>query len=193
MHLGARFYSEEELMSAGFRHLGENVQIKRNAGIFFTENVSIADNVRIDDFSIIVASNPDKPVVIGSYVYVGARGYLHGREGLVMEDFSTVAPGVQIWSETDDYSGGKLTNPTVPREYRGGKSGRVTLEKHVIIGAGSIILPDVTVGIGSSVGAQSLVTRSLDPWGMYAGIPVRRLRDRSKDLLELEVQLLRSE
>ena len=56
----------------------------------------------------------------------------------------------------------------------------------MIIGTQSVILPDVTIGEGSSVGAMSLVNRSLEPWGVYFGVPARRLKERSKDLLELE-------
>ena len=66
----------------------------------------------------------------------------------------------------------------------------VTLKRHVIIGANSVILPNLTIGEGTSVGALSLVTKDLDPWGIYAGIPVRRLKDRKRDLLEIENRLL---
>jgi galactoside O-acetyltransferase len=51
-----------------------------------------------------------------------------------------------------------------------------------------VILPGVTIGEGASVGALTLVNRSLDPFTIYAGIPARRLRDRSKAFLELETQ-----
>ncbi len=66
----------------------------------------------------------------------------------------------------------------------------VTLKRHVIIGANSVILPNLTIGEGTSVGALSLVTKDLDPWGIYAGIPVRRLKDRKRDLLEIVKRLL---
>ena len=40
----------------GFKYLEKNVNIKRNVGIFFCENISIDDNSRIDDFTVIVGS-----------------------------------------------------------------------------------------------------------------------------------------
>lgn len=190
MNLGETFYSEEELRQAGFKYLGKNVKIKKNAGIFFTENVSIGDNVRVDDFTILVASGPE--FQIGSYVHIASHCYVAGSGGFVMEDFSGLSPGVLVFSGSDDYSGRKLTNPTVPRKYIGGKKGKVVLKRHVIIGAGTVILPDLTIGMGSSVGAQSLVTSNLDPWGVYVGIPVRRLSERKKDLLSLEKELLQA-
>ncbi len=107
-----------------------------------------------------------------------------------MEDFSTLSPGIRLFTLNDDYSGQKLTNPLLPSEYVGGACGMVTLKKHVIVGANAVILPNLTIGEGTSVGALSLVTKDLDPWGTYTGIPVRRLKDRKKDLLEIEKRLL---
>jgi galactoside O-acetyltransferase len=111
-------------------------------------------------------------------------------------DFCGLAPGVLIFSGSDDYSGKKLTNPTVlaqkylkktiKRSDIGGTFGKVILCKHVIIGANSVILPNLTIKEGSCVGALSLVTRRLASWGVYFGIPVKRLKDRSKNLLKLE-------
>lgn len=190
MHLGETFYSDEDLKKAGFKKLGKNVKIKKNVGIFFTENIEIGDNVRIDDFTIIVASGPI--CRIGSYVHIASLCYIAGSAGFEMEDFSGLSPNVLMFTGSDDYAGNRLTNPTVAREYIGGKQGFIRLERHVIIGAGSVILPNVTIGIGSSIGSLSLVTKSLDPWGMYAGIPVRRLRDRSKKILEVEEVFLKS-
>jgi galactoside O-acetyltransferase len=64
------------------------------------------------------------------------------------------------------------------------------LKRHVIIGAGTTILPGCVLGEGASVGAMSMVTKSLDPWGVYFGIPVRRLKARKKKLLDLEREFL---
>jgi acetyltransferase-like isoleucine patch superfamily enzyme len=40
---------------------------------------------------------------------------------------------------------------------------------------------------------MSLVLKSTEPWGIYIGNPAKRLRDRKKDLLELEKEYLKSE
>jgi galactoside O-acetyltransferase len=184
MHIGSNFYTDDELQSFGFKKIGKNVRIKKNVGIYFTENISIGDNVRIDDYVIIVASG--HPVEIGSYIHIAANCYLAASAGLVMQDFSSLAPGVKIFTGSDDYSGNKLTNPTVDRKYIGGDSGTVIIGRHVIIGAGSVILPKVRIDEGASVGAMSLVVRNLSPWVVYFGIPAKRLKSRSKNLLELE-------
>ena len=78
----------------------------------------------------------------------------------------------------------------MPEQYTGVTQGKVEIRKHVIIGSGSIILPRITIGEGSSVGALSLVTKSIDEWGVYFGIPVKKLKNRLKDVLKLESELI---
>jgi acetyltransferase-like isoleucine patch superfamily enzyme len=190
MHLGERFYTDAELSVAGFRCLGRNVKIKRSAGLFFTENISVGDNSRIDDFTIIVACR--EPVTIGMHVHIASHCYVAGSDGFAMEDFSGLAPGVLVFTSSDDYTGKKLTNPTLPRHLIGGPAGPIRLGRHVIVGAGTVILPGVTIGQGASVGAQSLVTRSLEEWGIYAGAPAQYMRQRKKELLLLEQEYLSS-
>jgi acetyltransferase-like isoleucine patch superfamily enzyme len=182
----SRFHGDDDLRYAGFQSLGTNVSIHEIVNIHGVENIRIGSNVRIDAYVTIIATGP---VEIGSYVHIGSYSHLSGGEGITMGDFSAVSQGVKIYSRNDDFSGKSLTNPTVPPEFTGVTGGKVTIEKHVIIGAGSVILPGVTIGEGSSVGALSLVGGSLPSWGVYFGSPARKVGDRSRDLLELEQRL----
>lgn len=191
MHIGTPYYSERELKKFKFFSLGKNVLIKKNVGLYFTENIFIGNNVRIDDNVIIVASNKKIPVTIGNYVHIASNCYLAGSDGLEMMDFTTLAPGVLMFSGSDDYSGNKLTNPIIEKKYTGGPRGKVTLCKHVIVGANSVVLPKVTINEGSSVGALSLVNKNCDSWGVYAGTPAKKIKNRSKNILTLEKKFLK--
>lgn len=51
------------------------------------------------------------------------------------------------------------------------------------IGCNSVIFPNVTIGEGSVIGAMSLVKKSIEPWTINAGVPAKRIKDRSKGLL----------
>lgn len=62
----------------------------------------------------------------------------------------------------------------------------------MIIGANSIIFPNVIVGEGTAVGAMSMVKESLDDWYIYAGVPVRKVKPRQKKMLELEIDFLKA-
>jgi galactoside O-acetyltransferase len=192
MHIGTSYYSENELKQFKFKSIGKNVFIKKNVGFYFIENISIGNNVRIDDNVIIVASNKKTPVSIGSYIHIASNCYLAGSDGIEMMDFVTLAPGVMMFSGSDDYSGKKLSNPMVGKPYIGGKSGKITLCKHVIIGAGSVVLPDVIIKQGSSVGALSLVNKNLNAWSVYSGVPAKKIKKRHKDILKLEKKFLKN-
>ncbi|HUN68836.1 MAG TPA: acyltransferase, partial [Burkholderiales bacterium] len=154
-------------------------------------NIELGDNVRIDSYASLIAAGGGY-ARIGSYVHIGAYCLLAAGDGIVMEDFCGLSPGVRLFSRTDDYSGKFLTNPTVPAEFTGITRGEIVLRRHVIVGSGSVVLPRVTIGEGSAVGALSLVKKSLAEWGVYFGSPVRRLKERSRDLLGLEERLARS-
>ena len=63
----------------------------------------------------------------------------------------------------------------------------VIIGRHSIIGSGSVILPNIIVNDGASVGALSLVNKNLEEWCLYAGIPAKKIKNRSKDkILQLE-------
>lgn len=183
------YYNEEELADFGFKSIGTNVQIAKNCTIIGLSNISLGSNVRIDGYCTIIAAG-EGWLNIGSFIHIGGWCYLSAGDGISMEDFSGLSQGVRIYSRTDDYSGKYLTNPTVPERFTGITHGAVSLKRHVIIGSGTVILPKVTIGEGSSVGALSLVTKSLDPWGVFFGCPAKRLKDRSRRLLELESELM---
>lgn len=180
------FYSEEELQELGFKKVGKNVLISKKASIYGAENISIGSNVRIDDYCILSGC-----IVLENYIHVAAYSALFGGEaGIVMKDFSGLSSRCVIYAESDDYSGNYLTNPTVDEEYLKRIMGKVILNKHVIIGTGTSIMPAVEIGEGSAVGSMSLVSKSLKPWGIYVGIPCERIKDRSKRLLSLEQEFI---
>ena len=81
-----------------------------------------------------------------------------------------------------------MTNPTIPSEFTNVTISPIVLEKHVIVGSGSVVLPGAHLGEGVAVGALSMVNRPLEPWGIYGGVPVRKLKDRCDALLGLEEQ-----
>lgn len=189
--LNSGFYDEHELRSCGFRSIGNNVRIARNCTVVGAENIEIGDNVRIDGYCSVFAAAPGM-LRIGSHVHIGSYCLLSAGNGIVLEDFSGLSGGVRIYSRTDDYSGNSLTNPTVPEKYTAGVGGPVTLSRHVIIGSGSVVLPNLTIGEGSAVGAMSLVTKSLEPWGIFFGCPVKRVKSRSAQLLTREREFIAS-
>jgi len=176
------FYSREQLERLGFKSLGKNVLISDRASIYNYGDIEIGDNSRIDDFCVISGR-----VTLGRNVHIAVFCNVAGGEkGVVMEDFSGLSYGCQVFSQSDDYSGKSLTNPTVPSRYKKETKLPVHIKRHCIVGASSIILPGITLGEGTSVGAMTMVTKDTMPWSIYFGIPAKRLKSRSRDLLQAE-------
>jgi acetyltransferase-like isoleucine patch superfamily enzyme len=55
---------------------------------------------------------------------------------------------------------------------------RIVIEDGAWLGAGTIVLPGVRIGLGAVVGAGSVVTRSVPAFEIWAGNPARKINDR---------------
>lgn len=172
------FYSEVELQGIGFKSIGKCCKISRFARFYGVHDISIGDNVRIDDFCILSGR-----ITIGSHIHISAYVALYGTKGIVLDDYSGVSPKSAIYSAMDDFSGDFLIGPIHSKSATNVLGGTVHICKYVQIGANTVIFPNLTIGEGSVVGASSLVIKSLEAWGVYAGIPVYRRKERSKKLL----------
>lgn len=183
------YADREELSRIGFASVGANVRIARNCTIIGFERIRIGDNVRIDGPTTIVVAEGSH-LEIGSFVHVSGGCHLCASAPLKLGDFSGLSQGVRIFTATDDYSGQSLTNPMVPAHFKKVLTDGVTVGRHVIVGAGTVILPGASIGEGSSIGALSLVKGPMPNWSVCAGTPCVAIRGRKTDLLELERQLL---
>lgn len=173
------FLNPNELKSLGLKSYGTNVLISRKASFYSPECISLGNNVRIDDFCILSGN-----ITIGSFVHVSAYCALYGRHGIIMENYSGISPRCTIFSATDDFSGNYLVGPMVDESKTNVSGGRVTIKKYAQVGAGCIIMPELTINEGVAVGAMSLVNKNLEAWNIYAGIPARIIRKREKKLLD---------
>ena len=183
------YLTQEQLEAMGFKHLGKHVKISDKASIYNADEMSIGDYVRIDDFSVISGK-----VSLGRNVYVAIFCNVAGGEkGITLSDFVTLAYGCQIFSQSDDYSGSTLTNPTVPDAFKTEIKKEVFIGRHVIIGTSATVFPGVRVAEGTSVGAHSLVLKDTQGWSVYFGVPAKRMKERKKDLLALEKKYVLSE
>jgi len=185
--LGGIYLTERELGGYGIKKLGSNVRVHETAILVDLEQIEIGSNVRIDPYCVLSAAGGY--LKIRSNIHIGSHNVTVGAGGVELADFVNLSQGVRIYSVSDDYTGESLTSPMIPRHLSRTVSGPVRLGRHVIVGSGSVILPNLTIGDGCAVGALSMVNESLPDWGIYAGIPVQRLRDRSQALLSDEMAL----
>ena len=138
------YKTDEETHDMGFKSLGRNVKISTKASIYNCDQIEIGDNSRIDDFCVISGS-----INIGCHVHLTPMCLIAGGDkGIFIGDYVTMAYGVKVFSQSDDYSGQTMANSTVPAKYKNEYKDRVVIKKHSIIGAGSIVMPGIIVEEG---------------------------------------------
>jgi acetyltransferase-like isoleucine patch superfamily enzyme len=180
------YFSDKDLDEIGFAALGRNVKISDKASIYNADQIEIGDNSRIDDFCVISGR-----VAIGAYSHITPMCLVAGGEpGIFLSDFCTLAYGVMIFAQSDDYTGATLVNSMIPKKYKNETMQSVSVGRQSVFGARSIVMPGVQVAEGCAFGAMSLVNKSTDPWGIYFGQPARRRSDRKRDLQRLEREFL---
>jgi len=110
-----------------------------------------------------VVQNKDN-LDLGFKTDIGAFTYINARAGVIIEDL------VQIGSHCSIYSESTIDD----------KEGTVTLKKNCRIGSHSIIMPGLTVGENSIVGAFSFVNKDIPDNVVAFGVPVKVIRKLEK-------------
>jgi len=174
------FYTKAELAELGLKSIGSNVLISKKCSLYSPQNITLGDNVRIDDFCILSGN-----ITIGSHVHIAAYCVLYGAYGIEIQDNCGLSARCTLYSQTDDFSGEFLVGVQFKEQQRNVLGGKITIEQFCQIGANCVILPDITIHEGVAVGALSLVRTSLDSWTIYAGVPVKKINWRSKNMLQL--------
>lgn len=182
--------SQSELEELPFARIGENVKIDRSCRFYGVPRISIGDNVRIDAFSVLSAGAGG--IHLGSFIHLSAFVCIVGAGRVELGDFVALSVRVTVFSSNDDYSGEFMANPTIGSEFTNVESGPVTIGRHAVIGAGSVILPNVQIGEGGAVGALSFVNKDIEPFTIAGGIPAVLIKKRSRKLLQVEMEFQQS-
>ena len=184
--MATSFYNTHELVKMGFMSIGENVLISRKCSIYFPEKIIIGNNVRIDDFALLSGK-----VTMDDYIHIAAFTSMYGgNEGIDIHSYSTLSSRCAVYAVSDDYSGEAMTNPMIPDEYRNIVEKKVTIGRHVIVGTGTTVLPGTIISEGVAFGCMSMAKGIYDEWNIYAGVPARKIKERSRRALYLEGKML---
>jgi len=169
--------------------VGEDTFVSANVEIRRPHLVRVGSHTAIDSgFYCTVQAHVGDYCHIAPYVTV-----IGGAEGLfTMGDFCTVAAGSRIVCVGDEHLGEGLVGPTIPEPYKDRLiAAPVTMEDFSSIGTNVVVLPGVTLGEGSVVGACSLVTRDTEPWTVYYGTPAKAVKMRPRDKMIAYAEALR--
>ena len=111
--------------------------------------------------------NP-RNITIGQDTIVGERTVLDGRDKLIIGDHVDIASEVMIYNAEHDVNSEDFHAITAP----------TIIEDYVFIGPRAIILPGVTLGKGSVVGAGAVVTKNVEPFTIVGGVPAKVIGER---------------
>lgn len=132
-----------------------------------------------------------KNIYLGSNISIGAdANFICGIAKIIVRDNVMMGPHVFIitGSHRIDVVGEYMINvkDKLPENDRD-----VLIEEDVWIGANVIILKGVTIGKGSVVAAGSVVTKSIEPYSVYGGVPAKKIKDRfpTNQIIEHEKKL----
>lgn len=161
-----------------FKKIGENVKIGKNVYFRYPELIEIGNNVIIDEFCYFTTS-----LLIEDYVHISTScSVIGGKDSLfIMREFSAMGAGSRIICKSDDFMEPCLTHAHIPMKYRKvSGNGIVELQQYAILGTSCVCHPGVVIKEGATVGSLSLVTKDLDSWWVYYGIPAKRYKRRNK-------------
>lgn len=179
-----RYLTTTQLSRLNFKKLGSNVLIDKNVIIPFPHNIEIGDNVRIDTMCILSSGKSGK-VIIKNNVHIAPFNLIYCADNhkIIFEDHSGLSAGCKLYGKTDNYDGTYLTNPMHREEDIQIIGGDIILNKYVVIGTDSVLLPSSIIPIGTVFGAKSLYNGKykLDEWSIYTGVPVKFIKKRNNN------------
>lgn len=164
--------------TAQLRACGRDVFISAQVEIRRPQLVRVGSHVAIDSGLYLTTA-----ATIGDYTHLGPYLTVIGgaQSTLLVEDFVTIAAGSRLICGSDRFGGDGLTSVTVPEEFRDAvELGTIRCARFAGIGTNAVVLPNVTIGEGSVIGACALVTKDTEPWTVYVGIPARPLKARPR-------------
>jgi acetyltransferase-like isoleucine patch superfamily enzyme len=154
------------LWRAGARRFGNGVHIGAGVGFKHLETFEIGDGVFIGAQSF-VQGRIHGSCVIGRKVWIGPQSYFDARD-LVIEDYVGWGPGAKVLGS--GHTGIPVDVPIIQTDL---EIKPVRIEQWADIGVNATILPGVTVGKGSQVGAGAVVAKDVPPFAVVAGVPAR--------------------
>ncbi len=156
------------------RRFGDGVSVGPGVGFRHAETFEIGNGVFIGA-NTYIQGRYDGCCSIGDFAWIGPQSFLDARN-LVLEEYVGWGPGAKVLGS--EHTGIPLEVPIIRTDL---EVRPVRVEAWADIGTGAVILPGVTVGRASIVGAGSVVTRDVPPFSIVAGAPARVIRHRDTE------------
>lgn len=166
-------------MERYFRRIGKECHIARSCYFRKPSNISIGDKVNIGArcrIAIQDSLSENAELSIGDCVNIGDDSHISCANRIVLGISVRMGRKVMI----NDSSHGSFTKESldIPPNYRPLISkGAIIIEDYVWIGENVIILPNVSIGHNSVIAAGAVVTKSIPPYSLAAGVPAKVIKN----------------
>jgi acetyltransferase-like isoleucine patch superfamily enzyme len=161
------------------RSVGNGLHVGSGVGFKHLETFELGDGVVIG-CQAYLQGRFDGRCVIGRGVWIGPQAYFDARD-LALGDYVGWGPGAKVLGS--EHSGLPSDVPIIRTDLA---IRPVRIGAWADIGTNAVILPGVTVGKGSIVGAGAVVTADVPPFSVVAGVPARFMRWREGHTPEVE-------
>ncbi len=155
------------------KQMGDDVTIGPGFGFLHPHTFEIGDGVFFGA-NVFVQGRHDGACRIGRRCWIGPYAYLDARD-LLLEDFVGWGPGAKVLGS--QHSGEPDSSAIIETDLL---IAPVRVREGADIGTNAVILPGVTIGKGSIVGAGAVVTADVAERSIVAGVPAKPLRNRSE-------------
>ena len=173
----------QEKLVAGMELTGEHVRGRLKAchatvnlnmfcKICKPETVEIGEHTRVCDFVFIWGGISSK---IGRYVDMQPHVTIWGGGEIVIGDYVSVGVSTVLLTAGYSYKEGLRMVDGRPDNETLAQYGKLIIEDDVYIGASCTLLSNITIGKGSIIGANSLVNKDTEPFGIYVGSPAKKI------------------
>jgi acetyltransferase-like isoleucine patch superfamily enzyme len=155
-------------------NFGHDFSVGTHSRFYIHSNWEIGENVKIATYCSIFAREPlqNGRLIIHGNCNIGDYGIFDLSDDIEIEENVAIGPNCIIYTHDHEYH--DFSKAT----WKGGiVKGNIKIKEGAWVGAGTIILPGVTIGKRTVVAAGSVVTRSLAPNGVYAGVPAKKIKD----------------
>src|SRR4030042_271081 len=146
-----------------FKKLGENIIFEKDIKVFHPENITLEDNIYIGHNTILKGYFKNE-MVIKKNTWIGQCCFFHSAGGLEIGEAVGIGPYVKII--TSAHSDSSIDIPVL---FHPLKFDKVLLKNGCDIGIGAIILPGVTIGEGTIIGAGSVVVENIPDFCIAVG------------------------
>ena len=168
------FMGENVIRSLKF--CGKNVVLYATCKIQRPQFAELDDFSRVMDFSFIDAGESFK---LGKYSIITWHVVIEGTAKTFIGDRCFIGPGSKLLTSTYELNGW-YSSELLPAGAHKTRYGDIVIKDDAYIGANCTIMPGVMIGEGAVVGANALVNKDLEPWGIYVGTPCKKIGEREE-------------